>query len=217
MHDTTIIPTILTDNPATYKSMIETFNAFTKRIQVDITDGDFTANRTIPLNNVWWPQGWQVDLHMMVSRPSEYLPTLLQLKPSLVIFHAEVSEDLTPTFQQLKTAGIKTGLALLKTTYPGDVQPYIRAADHVLVFAGTLGQQGGTADMMQIEKIPLIKAVKQNVEIGWDGGANLDNIRTLAHSGANVINVGSAISNAPDPAAAYRALVEEADKRGVKL
>ena len=71
--------------------------------------------------------------------------------------------------------------------------------------------------LIQHKKIPLIKAVKQNVEIGWDGGANLDNIRTLAHSGANVINVGSAISNAPDPAAAYRALVEEADKRGVKL
>lgn len=217
MHDTIIAPTILTENPDTYKALATAFNAFAKRVQVDITDGDFTAGRTIPLNNVWWPQGWQVDLHMMVSRPSEYLPTLLQLKPSLVIFHAEASEDLTPSFQQLKAAGIKVGVALLKTTYPGDVQKYIQAVDHVLVFAGALGQQGGTADMMQIEKIPLIKAVKQNVEIGWDGGANIDNVRALAHAGVDVVNVGSAISGAQDPAAAYKALVEEADKRGVKL
>ena len=215
--EVTVVPAILTAEEATYKTTIEQIHPFAKRIQIDVTDGDFTANPTVPLDKVWWPTGCQADLHLMVSRPSEHLQTLLQLKPSMVIFHAEVSEDLTPTFQQLKSANIKVGVALLKSTYPGDVQPYIQAADHVLVFAGALGQQGSSADLLQIEKVPIIKAVNPNAEIGWDGGVDMDNIRAIAHAEVDVINVGSGIIAAGDPAAAYKALTEEAEKRGVKL
>ena len=122
-----------------------------------------------------------------------------------------------PIFEQLKAQNIKCGVALLKTTFPGAVKPYIDAADHVLLFAGALGKQGGTADLLQIEKVKLVRAIKQDVEIGWDGGANMTNIRSLAHSDIDVINVGSAISQAQDPAAAYKQLVQEADQRGVRL
>ena len=91
----------------------------------------------------------------------------------------------------------------------------IDVADHVLVFAGEIGKQGGEADMMQTEKVPLIKAIKPEVEIGWDGGANLRNVRAIMHSGVDVINVGSAIAIASDPGAMYEALVADLDKRGV--
>ena len=48
--------------------------------------------------------------------------------------------------------------------------------------------------MLQIEKAPIVRSIKQDVEIGWDGGANLDNIRAIAHADFDVINVGSAIA-----------------------
>ncbi len=213
----TIVPTILTDNKLDYRKQVETLNGFTKRVQIDTTDGTFAPATTLDVSNLWWPKAWTVDLHLMAAYPSQSMDFILKLKPSLCIFHAEASEDLTPSIAQLKAAGIKVGIALLPSTYPGRVETYIKEADHVLIFAGQLGVQGSPADMMQMEKISIIRNMKPEVEIGWDGGANMTNIRALAHADLDVINVGSAIAKAPNPAEAYQAMVAEIDKNGVML
>ena len=212
-----IVPTILTDNKQDFRSQVEKINTFTRRVQIDVTDGIFTPTTTLDVTNIWWPKNWTTDLHLMAARPSEHLDTILKLNPALCILHAEASEDLLPSFKALKEAGIKTGVALLQTTYPGYVKHYIDVVDHVLVFAGQIGTQGSQADMMQMEKIALIRNMKPEVEIGWDGGANLSNVRALAHADLDVINVGSAISKAVDPAEAFQELVAEIDKNGVVL
>lgn len=212
-----IVPTILTDNKQDYRSQIEKINVFTRRAQIDVTDGIFAPTMTLDVTNVWWPKNWDADLHMMVAKPSEHLDTILKLSPSLCIFHAEVNEDLLPIFARLKEAGIKTGLALLPSTFPGAVKQYIDEVDHVLIFAGQLGRQGSPADLMQMEKIPLIRNMKPELEIGWDGGANMSNLRALAHADLDIINVGSAIMKAENPAGAFQELVAEIDKNGVVI
>lgn len=217
IREVTIIPTILVDNKKDFRDQAEKINVFTRRVQIDICDGIFAPTQTLDITNVWWPKNWEADLHLMVSKPSEYLDTIFKLSPSLVIFQAEVNEDLLPIFEQLKEQGIKTGVALLPSTYPGAVQQYIEAVDHVLVFAGQIGVQGSPADLMQMEKIALIRAIKPELEIGWDGGANLTNIRAIAHADIDVIDVGSAISTAENPADMFNQLVAEIDKSGVVL
>ena len=212
-----IVPTVLSDDKQDYHYKIEKINSFARRVQIDITDGIFTPQRTLDITTIWWPKTWTPDLHLIVVEPSKYLSAILKLHPSLCIMHAEAKEDLLPIFDVLKKAGIKTGVAMLPSTYPGHIEDYIKNADHALIFAGSLGSQGGKADLMQIEKIPLVRSIKPEIEIGWDGGANITNIRALAHSDLDVINVGSAISRAPNPIAAYQELVEEIDKNGVLL
>lgn len=212
-----IVPAILTSDRQEYRTQVERINPFTRRVQIDVTDGVFAPVQTLDITNVWWPNNWAADLHLMVATPSAYLDTILKLSPSLCILHAEASEDLLPVFSALKEAGIKTGLALLPTTFPGNVKTYIDIVDHVLIFAGQLGVQGSAADLMQTEKIPLIRNMKPELEIGWDGGANLSNVRALAHSDLDVINVGSAIALADNPAEIYEQLVSEIDKNGVVL
>lgn len=212
-----IVPAILTDNKQDFRAQVERINTFTRRVQIDVTDGVFAQTQTLDITNVWWPRNWQADVHLMATNPSEHLDTILKLAPALCILHAEASEDLLPSFNALKEAGIKTGVALMPGTYPGRVKPYIDAVDHVLIFAGQLGMQGNPADLMQMEKIPLVRNMKPEVEIGWDGGANMTNVRALAHADLDVINVGSAISQAENPAAAYQELVAEIDKSGVVI
>ncbi|MBR2709325.1 hypothetical protein IKE98_03305 [Candidatus Saccharibacteria bacterium] len=212
-----IVPSILTDNKQDYRAQVERINTFTRRVQIDVTDGIFTPAQTLDITNVWWPKNWDADLHLMVSKPSEHMDTVLKLGPSLCILHAEASEDLMPSFEMLKNAGIKVGVALLPSTFPGNVKQYIDAADHVLIFAGQLGIQGSQADLMQMEKIPLVRNMKPELEIGWDGGANITNIRAIAHADVDVINVGSAISGSPDPAQTFDELVAEIDKNGVVI
>lgn len=212
-----IVPSILTDNKQDYREQVERINIFTRRVQIDVTDGQFTPTETLDITNVWWPKNWDADLHLMATNPSEHLDTILKLSPSLCILHAEANEDLLPTFEALKEADIKVGVALLPSTFPGNVKQYIEAADHVLIFAGQPGVQGSQADLMQMEKIPLVRNMKPEVEIGWDGGANMSNIRALAHADLDVINVGSAIAQSGNPAQTFQELVAEIDKNGVVL
>ena len=213
----TIVPAILSADKQEYKSQIEKINAFTRRVQIDIADGIFTPNQTLDITHIWWPKTWSADLHLMVSKPSDYIETILKLHPDLCIFHAEATEELMPTFKTIKSAGIRVGLALLPSTYPGSVKQYIDMVDHVLIFAGKLGMQGGQADMMHMEKIPLVRNMKPELEIGWDGGVNVSNVRALAHADLDVINVGSAIAKSQNPAATFEELVSEIDKNGVML
>lgn len=212
-----IVPAILTDNKQDFRAQVERINVFTRRAQIDVTDGKFAPTQTLDITNVWWPKNWEADLHLMATNPSEHLDTILKLSPSLCILHAEASEDLTPSFQALKDAGIKVGVALLPSTFPGSAKQYIDMADHVLIFAGQVGVQGSPADLMQMEKISLVRNMKPEVEIGWDGGANITNVRALAHADLDVINVGSAISQSPNPAETFQELVAEIDKNGVVL
>lgn len=212
-----IVPTITTDDKSVFDANLAKFSQFAKRIQIDVSDGTFAPTTTVPLGDMTTPEGVTIDLHLMSARPSEHLQEILTLKPSLCILHAEVDDDLNALFTKLKEAGIKTGLALIKTTFPGRVQELIKTADHAMIFAGELGRQGGAIDMMQTEKVALIRAIKPEIEVGWDGGANLSNVRALAHAGVDVINVGSAITQAADPAAMYQSLLAETEKKGVLI
>lgn len=210
-----IAPAITVETPEEYKAAVERLHPFAERVHIDIADGEFAPRFLLPIGQLYWPSTWTVDIHAMVARPSEYMAQILQLKPNTVIFHAEVQEDLLPLFQQLKQAGIQAGLALLKPTVPKTVTPLIDAADHIMIFSGELGQYGGTASLMQLEKIRLIRNIHPSVEIGWDGGASVDNVFSLSQGGADVVNVGGAISRADNPEVIYRQMVSEINKRSV--
>lgn len=211
----TVVPAILADSKKNYREQIEYINHFARRVHIDVSDGAFAPASTIDISNVWWPKEWKADIHLMAAYPSKDLDVILKLKPDLCILHAEASEDLLPVFATLKKEGIRTGLAILPSTYPGLVKRYIDTVDHVLIFAGQLGVQGSPADMMQMEKIAIVRSMKPELEIGWDGGANLLTMRALAHADLDVINVGSALSKVDNPAEMYHALVAEIDKNGV--
>lgn len=214
----TLAPAILTADANLLQQQLSLYATFAKRIQLDIADGTLAADTTVQLSALaQLPAEVSLDLHLIALRPSDHLTQILRLKPSLCILHAEAGENLLPLFEQLKAAGIKTGVALLPSSFPGKFKPYLEVVDHALIFAGTLGRQGGTANLLQTEKVKLIRAIKPEIEIGWDGGANLQNIRALAHSKIDIINVGSAISRHPEPATAYVALLEESEKRGVAI
>ena len=68
---------------------------------------------------------------------------------------------------------------------------------------------------MQLEKVRLVKAINPAAEIGWDGGVTIENAYTLAQGGVTVLNTGSEISQAEDPAAVFAALTKEINKNGV--
>ena len=209
---TTIAPSILTNSPTQYKEIIKKYYPFVRRAHIDISDGTLSSNVTINETAVWWPKGWTVDLHMITKKPSVHIENIIKLHPNLVIFHAEASENLLPIFDILKQNGMRVGVAIVKGVYPGAIKPILNAADHAMIFSGRLGEYGGEADLLLAEKAELISDIHHGIEVGWDGGANLENIRPIMHAGVHVINVGSAIAKADDPAQMYALLNAETEK-----
>jgi ribulose-phosphate 3-epimerase len=210
-----IAPAVLAESPDDYKAQVERIHPFAERVHIDITDGEFAPTFTVNAAQVWWPQEWIIDIHAMVARPSDHLETLISLKPHMIIFHVEVSEDIVPVLQHIKKFGIKAGIALLRPTVPSTVEAAIKEADHVMIFSGELGKYGGTANLMQLEKIRLVKGINPNAEIGWDGGATPLNAFSIAQGGVDVLNVGGAIAKAEDPQSVYATLVSEINKHGI--
>lgn len=210
-----VAPTITTETLDDFKTSVDMLIPFAKRVHIDISDGEFAPTFLLGEAQLYWPKEWTVDIHAMVVRPSEHLAQLIALKPSLIIFHAEIEEDRASLINQIKAAGIKAGIALLKTTVPSTIADVIKLADHVLIFSGDLGKIGGTASLMQLEKVRLVKAINPTAEIGWDGGVNDENAYTLAQGNVSVLNVGSSIQMADDPAEAYATLTREINKHGV--
>lgn len=210
-----IAPAITVETADQYKATIERIQPFAQRVHIDISDGEFAPSFLLGEAQLWWPKEWQIDIHAMVARPDEHLAKLIAMKPDLIILHAEIQGDRLAMIAQIKQAGIKAGIALLRPTVPSTIATIIQAVDHVMIFSGDLGKYGGTASLMQLEKVRLVKNINPNVEIGWDGGVNVDNAYTLTQGGVDVLNVGSALSTAPDPDAAYQVLVKEVNKHGV--
>ena len=210
-----IAPAVLAETTDQFKQIMEKIHQLADRVHIDIADGEFAPTFTIGPTEAWWPEGWHADIHAMVARPSEYVDQLIALRADLIIFHAEVQEDLLPTIQKVKAAGMKTGIALQRQTVPSTVAALIQAVDHVMIFSGDLGHYGGTASLMQLEKVKLIRAIKPEVEIGWDGGVTLDNAFGLTQGGVDVLNIGGTIEKSDDPASTYNALVAEINKHSV--
>lgn len=212
---TVITPAILTDNPETYKDEIERLTGVAETVHIDYSDGEFAPTFTIGTDSIWWPREWKATIHAMVARPSEQIDALIALKPDLIILHAEAAEDITPSLKKIQAAGIRAGVALLRSTVPLQVKPLLEIVDHVMIFSGDLGRHGGKASLMQLEKIRLIKAIRPSVEIGWDGGITIDNAFSLAQGGVDVLNVGGAFQKSSDPKKTYDDLVYEISKRSV--
>ena len=210
-----IAPAILAENAQQYKEQVDRITGFAERVHIDLTDGEFAPTFTVSIPELWAPEGWTIDIHAMVNKLDEYVPKLIALRPHLIIVHAEAEGDVLGALKEIKRSGIMAGLALLRPTVPQTVEELIKEAEHVLIFSGELGKFGGTASLMQLEKIRLVKMINPNVEIGWDGGVMVDNAYSLVQGGVNVLNVGGTIQKATDPPAMFAKLQQEISKTGV--
>ena len=207
-----ICPTVTAFSVDEYGRQIDRIASFAERIHVDLMDGEFTPTRSPNPIQAWWPGDVEADIHLMFAKPLEHIETLVSLKPSLVIIHAEAEGNLSGFLEHLKRYGIKVGVALLPQTQPDDVAELIKVSDHVLIFSGDLGHFGGTVNEKLLEKVTKIREINPAVETGWDGGANADNIALLANGGIDVINVGGAIQRSDEPEEAYATLVAKLPK-----
>ena len=201
-----VAPTILADTPAEYATRIERVKPFAKRLHIDVCDGVFIDSKTVGLSQVYDIDGVPFDLHLMMSQPEGQIENIICLQPELVIVHFEAHVNLDSFFRQLRAMEIRVGLAINPETTIDQVEDLLTTIDHLLVFTGRLGHNGGEFRVDCLDKIGQARVINPDLEIAVDGGVDQETGRMAIEAGANLLNCGSFIHDAADPEIAYIAL-----------
>lgn len=202
-----ITPTITTEDPHVYRDQMELIASYADGVHLDFADGVFAPTDLLPVEKAWRSDDLVTHVHVMYQKPLEVIDDLIQLEADLVILHIE-SDDVKQCLEMLQENGTRTGLAILPESSVADLKDLDvdDLFDHVLVFGGHLGYQGGKADLDQLEKVKQLREKYPDVEISWDGGVNEENIQKIAEAGVDVINVGGTLSKSKNPKKTYKTL-----------
>ena len=165
-------------------------------IHVDVMDGKFVPNKTMPfseMKHIGEFTSKRLDVHLMVEKPSKYIPLYAELNSEYITFQMEVDEDIEEDLKMIKKYSIKCGLAIKPDTKVSKLVPYLPYLDLILVMSVEPGK-GGQAFITDSEnKIKEVKTLlkEYNIDaiINVDGGIN---DRTIAMcSEADMVSAGS--------------------------
>lgn len=174
-------------------------------LHIDVMDGHFVPNITIgPLVvNALRPKSKLIfDVHLMIENPDSYIPQFAEAGADIISVHAEACPHLNRTIQNIKSYGIKAGVALNPATPLEYLDYIINDIDMVLLMSVNPGFGGQKFIESTIRKIKRLKSIiddkNLDIDIEIDGGINLKNVGNVIDAGANVIVAGSAIFNSND-------------------
>lgn len=203
-----VCPTITAENPHTYREQVERVSAFARHLHLDLMDGQFSPNKSIEPEKLWLPDNITCDIHAMYQDPESILDEVSKLSVRTFIVPSESNCNFKALSHKVRARDMFFGVALLADTSVDQARQAIKVADHVLIFSGNLGHQGGSeADMNLLKKVAQIKDISQDIEVGWDGGINSQNISEISEAGVSVFNSGGFIHFALNPSDAYQSLV----------
>jgi ribulose-phosphate 3-epimerase len=169
-------------------------------IHLDVMDGHFVDNLTmgpVIVEAVRSATSLPFHAHLMIDNPLAYAERFADAGSDLIVFHVEVEDDPGEVIAAIERAGRRPGIALNPDTPPEAVHPWLEAVDLLLVMTVHPGW-GGQAFMAEV--MPKLRALRDEVDrrglplqIGVDGGVNLETVGDAHDSGGEVLVVGSAL------------------------
>jgi ribulose-phosphate 3-epimerase len=188
-------------------------------IHVDIMDGHFVPNLTLGprlVAGVRRETRLPIDVHLMVENPRAFVPLFHEAGADWISIHVEATVHLHKDLGLIRSLGCKAGAVLNPATPIGSLEEVLGDLDYVLLMSVNPGWGGQSFIPSCRDKIrrlsERIRAEGLAVPIEVDGGIHLDNVEDLIRAGMEIVVAGSAIFDAPDPAAAIRALKDIARK-----
>jgi ribulose-phosphate 3-epimerase len=114
----------------------------------------------------------------------------------------------------IKSLGVKAGVVLNPSTPVVAIEEIAADVDFVLIMSVNPGFGGQKFIPKSLQKVTSVRALLDRAgntaPIEIDGGIDLSNIARVVDAGVEIVVVGSAIFNAPDPTAATKALKDAA-------
>lgn len=194
-----IIPAILTNDIREIEEKLSRAEGIVKRIQIDIVDGQFAANRTIDpsfLENI--ETDLNLDFHLMTKDPLSWVERAVRGGADRIIGQIEGMTDQVEFIGKLAQVGLSVGLAIDLGTAVSALDPtIITNLDVVLVMAVKAGFEGQKFDLSALLKVNELDKIRVRddtpFKICVDGGINEDNIKKVVKAGADEVVIGSRI------------------------
>ena len=188
-------------------------------LHIDVMDGHFVPNITLGpgiVKSLRKDVNMVFDAHLRIENPDNYIKEFADAGCDIIVVHQEACTHLHRTIQNIKSHGIKAGVALNPATPIETIKYVLQDVDMVLLMSVNPGFGGQSYIPVVTEKIKELKALidemNLDIDIEVDGGVKPSNIAEVVNAGANVIVAGSAIFNAGDIDEAVKSLRENASK-----
>jgi ribulose-phosphate 3-epimerase len=144
-----------------------------------------------------------LDVHLMIIQPERYIETFREAGADLLSVHIEASTHLHRTIQQIKSAGMKAGVAINPHTSVSQLADVLADIDLVCMMSVNPGFGGQKFIENTYRKVAelkqLITETKSTALIEIDGGVNQQNAKPLLDAGANVLVAGNFVFSSSNP------------------
>lgn len=184
-------------------------------LHFDVMDGVFVPNISygLPVLKALRPvTSLPMDVHLMITRPINFVERFCDLGADIVTVHVEADEPemIREALLRIKARGKKAGLSVKPATPVSACEPYAGLLDNLLIMAVEPGFGGQSFMKNAPEKIAqaaaLVRKLGTDCDIEVDGGINRETARLCREAGATVLVAGSHIFKAPDRAEEIRFL-----------
>lgn len=175
---------------------------------LDVMDGRFVPNITFgPMIIAFIRKATTkpCDVHLMIEEPERYAEQFKNAGADILTVHIEACRHLHRNIQQIKSLGMKAGVALNPHTPVSSLSDVLHDIDLVCMMSVNPGFGGQKFIPNTLEKIKQLRKIINdrglNVHIEIDGGVTLDNASTILAAGADVLVAGNTVFNSTDPKA----------------
>ncbi len=204
-----IIPAILEKDSDNAIEQLNKLRGFVDWVQIDLTDGTMTQSETFDLYDlVGEVDDFDVEIHLMSTKPEEYLEACAALGAKRVYFHQGEVESPSQILAAMDPYDFTKGIVLSPQTPVEDVFTYIDEIDAVQVMTVVPGAQGGEFLEDALNKISYLRERRGDIWISVDGGINKNTIIQVQQKGVDAVGVGSVISGSKNPIERYNDLVD---------
>ncbi|MGN6418847.1 MAG: ribulose-phosphate 3-epimerase, partial [Pseudobacter sp.] len=145
------------------------------------------------------------DVHLMILEPGMYAEAFKNAGADILTVHLEACVHLHRNLQQIRSLGMKTGVALNPHTPVSLLQDVIQDIDVVLIMSVNPGFGGQAFIPHTLEKLRQLRRMVDEKELSTiievDGGVTLENAASIIQAGATALVAGNTVFKSPDPVA----------------